>query len=67
MNCSGYVRDPDSEDQFACRPCPEPATWISSATGSPMCDWHRQAIESIWQGEGAPEFRSVDDFTRGVE
>ena len=49
QNCAGYL--PRSAKPAGSvvneSPCPEPAAWFSTATGSPLCDAHKEQLERI--------------------
>lgn len=53
QNCAGEIRagvkwqDNDDDATSSVRPCPDPAVWFNTATGSPFCDAHKQHLENL--------------------
>jgi len=51
QNCSGHVYGSDKSPTppphaSVERPCPDPAEWFSTATGSPLCEKHMLTLKT---------------------
>jgi hypothetical protein len=48
QNCAGHIAaDGKPTVTVTERPCPEPAVWFSTATGTPACQVHKEQLERI--------------------